>query len=313
MIHLVTGAAGFLGYHLCKALLRNGDTVIGIDNLSSGSFENIEDLKEDHPKFEFLHDDVQNLHECVRIVDQVWHLACQASPPRYQDDMLDTLDTCYLGTKAALDYARFSKCRILFTSTSEIYGDPKKHPQSETYRGNVNTCGPRACYDEGKRIAETLCWVFGRQHGVDYRIARIFNTYGPRMNPDDGRVMTNFFKAAEEGKNLEVFGEGTQTRSFCYVDDTINGLMKLMESEYRLPVNIGNDNEITILGLAQEINRLYGGKLKITHDVLPVDDPVRRRPDLKVAREILGYEPQTALKDGLVAMRDWIRAKGQTS
>jgi len=311
MINLVTGAAGFLGYHLCRTLLLKGEIVIGFDNLSSGSPKNIDDLQKNHEHFSFHQRDVQDLGQHSIWCNRIWHLACQASPPRYQRNMLDTLDTCYLGTKAVLMHAKAHSARVLFTSTSEIYGDPHEHPQTESYRGNVNTCGPRACYDEGKRIAETLCWVFGRQNGVDYRIARIFNTYGPRMNPDDGRVMTNFFKAAESGKSLEVFGDGLQTRSFCYAEDTIAGLIRLMESQCPMPINIGNNKEITILELAQEINDLYGGELGVTYADLPIDDPVRRRPDLTMAREIIGYEPKTSLKEGLAAMRSWINTEGQ--
>lgn len=307
--NVVTGAAGFLGFHLCKRLLEAGETVIGFDNLSSGSIENINLLKSQYEKFRFVQHDIRlDFAGFTPKIDRIWHLACQASPPAYQEDMLNTLDTCYLGTKHALQLAKNHNARILFTSTSEIYGDPLEHPQTEAYRGNVNTLGPRSCYDEGKRVAESLCYVFGLQHGVDYRIARIFNTYGPRMNPKDGRVITNFLLSAETDKTLTIYGDGLQTRSFCYVDDTIDGLILLMNSYYRSPVNIGNDDEFTINQLASKINTLYDNTLETIHYELPQDDPVMRRPDLKVAREVLNYEPKVSLDDGLSLMREWFKS-----
>lgn len=308
MINVITGAAGFLGFHLCERLLKAGETVIGFDNLSSGSIENINILKSQYEKFRFIQHDIRvDFAGFTPKIDKIWHLACQASPPAYQKDMLDTLDTCYFGTKHVLELAKNHNARILFTSTSEIYGDPLEHPQTEAYRGNVNTLGPRSCYDEGKRIAESLCYIFGRQHGVDYRIARIFNTYGPQMNPKDGRVITNFLLSAETNKRLTIFGNGSQTRSFCYVDDTIDGLLLLMNSSYKGPVNIGNDQEFTISEAVSKINALYENSLEIIYYDLPEDDPVRRRPDLKVAREVLNYEPKISFDDGLLIMRTWFR------
>jgi len=312
MIHLVTGAAGFIGSHLCNHLLNNeSNTVIAVDNLSSGNAQHFESLSRFGKRFIPVIIDVEVLSQLdfgwIGNIDRIWHLACQASPPAYQKDMLKTLDTCYLGTRAVLNIAKRTDARILFTSTSEVYGDPLEHPQTEEYRGNVNTFGIRSCYDEGKRVAESLCFTYSRQHGVDIRIARIFNTYGPGMSPEDGRVITNYLSAAQEGRPLEIFGDGSQTRSFCYIDDTLFGLLQLMNCRRSMPVNIGNDKEFSILELANIVNEMYGNSLQIIYKELPCDDPVRRKPDLTVARKLLDFYPRVSLEDGLKAMATWMK------
>ena len=305
---LVTGGTGFIGSNLCKELVMRGDNVICIDNNSTGRLENIQDLLSEK-NFRFILHDVIKPFDIDEPIDQIYHLACQASPPQYQRDPLNTLDTNYLGTKNFLNLAYKKRARFLLASTSEVYGCPKESPQKETYFGNVNTIGPRSCYDEGKRIAETLTYEYGKQLGVSVRIARIFNTYGPRMRTDDGRVITNFISQILRDEDITIYGDGSQTRSFCYISDTLLGLTRLMNVEGLFyPINIGNDNEITILELADMLLKMsqnYKGKLVFKS--LPKDDPIRRKPDLSRARRYLGWRPQTELYHGLLSMFEYCK------
>ena len=308
---LVTGTAGFIGYHLCHRLLSQGSTVTGLDNFYSGQKTNISDLKKEFPqRFSFYESDIcdplpQDLQASP--FEQVYHLACPASPPAYQKDPLFTLDTCYVGTKRMLVFATEKKARILFSSTSEIYGDPLEHPQKEHYFGNVHTTGPRSCYDEGKRIAETLAYNYQQQKNTQIRIARIFNTYGPRMSRYDGRVLTNFITQALQKKPLTVYGDGTQTRSFCYVDDMVSGLMKLMASQVTHPVNLGSEFEVSIDEICDRIRNILDPKLMKEYHPLPQDDPKTRRPCLALAENLLGWRPQTTLEQGLDRMISFLR------
>src|SRR5664279_1050613 len=274
---LVTGGAGFLGSHLCERLIREGHEVICLDNLFTGTRQNLDALLENH-RFEFIrHDVCQPMHiEC----DEIYHLACPASPIHYQRNPVRTIRTCVQGTLNVLDLARDVHARVLIASTSEIYGDPLVHPQVESYWGNVNTIGPRACYDEGKRCAEALAASYAQQYGVAVRIARIFNTYGPRMHPNDGRVVSNFVVQCLENNPITLFGDGKQTRSFCYVDDLIEGFLRLMASKLEVPCNLGNPNEATIVQLAERIKALTGSHSKLISEPLPQDDPTRRKPCL---------------------------------
>jgi len=295
---LVTGGAGFVGSHLCRRLLNEGNEVICVDNFFTGSKENIIDMVE-NPYFELIRHDVQ---EPILIeVDEIYNLACPASPPSYQFDPVATTRTSVLGAINMLDVARKCKAKILQASTSEVYGDPEVHPQPESYRGSVSTTGIRACYDEGKRCAETLFFDYYRQYGVEIKVVRIFNTYGPYMNKDDGRVVSNFIVQALRGENITMFGEGTQTRSFQYVDDLIEGMIKLMasEPEFTGPVNIGNPVEFTMLELAQKIIEQTGSKSKIEFMPLPQDDPLQRQPVIQLAKDELNWEPKIKLEDGL--------------
>ncbi len=294
---LVTGGAGFLGSHLCDKLIAAGYEVLCVDNLFTGSKENIRHLS-GHPHFEFMcHDITEPLFVEV---DQIYNLACPASPPHYQIDPIKTAKTCFLGALNMLGLAKRCKARILQASTSEVYGDPAVHPQPETYRGNVNPTGIRACYDEGKRIAETLFFDYHRQHKVDIRVIRIFNTYGPRMNPDDGRVVSNFIMQALHNDDITIYGDGRQTRSFCYVDDLIDGMYRMMNTEdFTGPVNLGNPGEFTMLELAEKVIAKTKSKSKITFKPLPADDPTQRKPVITLAKERLGWEPSVALDDGL--------------
>lgn len=297
MIYLVTGAAGFLGAHLSARLLADGHEVIGLDNLHSGQQSNIDRLSAS-PSFRFVRHDVVAAYDIP--CDVVCNLACPASPPHYQLDPVYTAKIAFLGTLHALENARRHGARLLQASTSEIYGDPLVHPQAETYLGNVNSIGPRACYDEGKRIGETLCADFTRLGHVDARVARIFNTYGPYMRADDGRVVTNFISQALAGRALTVFGDGMQTRSFCYVDDLVEGFVRLLAlANNPGPVNLGNPDEFTMLKLAAEIQRLTKSKLPLIRLPLPVDDPKQRRPDISKARKLLSWEPNVPLTIGL--------------
>jgi UDP-glucuronate decarboxylase len=294
---LVTGGAGFLGSHLCERLIAQGDEVICLDNFFTGRRQNLAHLLDSH-SFELVRHDV-----CERIileVDEVYHLACPASPIHYQRNPVRTIRTCVQGTLNMLDLAREVRARLLIASTSEIYGDPLIHPQIESYWGNVNPIGPRACYDEGKRCAEALAVSYARQYGVGVRIARIFNTYGPRMLENDGRVVSNFITQCLREKPITIFGDGKQTRSFCYVDDLVGGFLRLMASDLEEPVNLGNPGEFTMLELAEKVRALTGARSAIVHQPLPVDDPVRRRPDISRAVERLGWSPTIALDDGLV-------------
>uniref|UniRef100_A0A6C0BUI1 NAD-dependent epimerase/dehydratase domain-containing protein n=1 Tax=viral metagenome TaxID=1070528 RepID=A0A6C0BUI1_9ZZZZ len=297
---LVTGGAGFIGYHLCKKLLDEGNTVICVDNLTSGSIENTKRLT-NNKKYSFYKHDVENIFMIDSDIDEIYHLACPASPPFYQSNPIKTLDTNYIGTKNILELAVKKKSKVLLTSTSEVYGDPIISPQHEEYRGNVNTIGIRSCYDEGKRIAETLMIEYERCYKLTVKIARIFNTYGPYMNKNDGRVVSNFINQMIDDKDITVYGDGKQTRSFCYVDDTVEGLIKLMNTDgFRGPVNIGNNAEMTINELLVTIQLLMPDtKTSIVYKDLPEDDPKQRRPNINLAREKLNWEPKIFLYEGL--------------
>src|SRR3982751_3031943 len=294
---LVTGGAGFLGSHLCQRLLAAGHQVLCVDNFFTGTKHNIEHLL-DHPSFELLRHDVT--FPLYVEVDEIYNLACPASPVHYQHDPVQTTKTSVHGAINLLGLAKRLKARILQASTSEVYGDPKVHPQQEGYWGHVNPIGLRACYDEGKRCAETLFMDYHRQHGVEIKIARIFNTYGPRMHPNDGRVVSNFIVQALKGENITMYGDGTQTRSFCYVDDLIEGFVRLMNQTSTVgPVNIGNPGEFTMLELAEQVLKLTKSKSKIIHKPLPADDPKQRRPDITLAKKFLKWEPKVPLAEGL--------------
>ena len=293
---LVTGGAGFIGSHLCRRLLADGHHVICLDNFSSGARRTLEDLL-DNPHFEVIEQDVVAPLDVE--VEQIYNLACPASPVYYQRDPVATIRTCVLGAANMLELALRRRIPIFQASTSEVYGDPSVHPQPEGYWGNVNPIGPRSCYDEGKRCAETLFFDYRRQYGTEIHVARIFNTYGPHMQPGDGRVVSNFVVQALRGEGLTVFGAGRQTRSFCYVDDLIDGALKLMAADLPGPVNLGNPVEFTMLELAELVLELTGASSKITFAPLPVDDPRQRRPDIALARQALGWEPRVALRDGL--------------
>src|SRR5579872_1887937 len=302
MEHLVSGAAGFIGSHLCDRLLADGHNVLGLDNLITGSRRNLVHLA-GHARFRFIEHDVTQPLELAGRFDHVWHLASLASPKEYLAHPIETLESGSTGTRNMLEIARRDGARFLVTSTSECYGDPLEHPQVETYWGHVNPVGMRSCYDESKRYAEALTMAFHRTHGVRTNIARIFNTYGPRMALNDGRVVPAFLDQALRGEPLTIFGDGSQTRSFCYVSDLVEGLVRLASSEERLPVNLGNPLELTILEFAERIKRLMHAELKlelpIVFEPLPEDDPQKRRPDIGKAKRVLGWEPKVALEDGL--------------
>jgi dTDP-glucose 4,6-dehydratase len=297
---LVTGGAGFLGSHLCDHLVARGYRVLCVDNLDTGSLQNIEHLRSDD--FLFLNHDVTLHVEIDEPVDVVYHLAALASPIDYMRMPLHSLKVGSYGTHNALGLAKFKRARFLLASTSEVYGDPQVHPQPETYWGNVNPIGPRGVYDEAKRYGEAMTMAYHGQQGVDTSIARIFNTYGPRMRPSDGRAVPTFVRQALEGKPITVFGDGTQTRSFCYVDDLIRGLVLLAESGEHLPVNLGNPAEFTLNELAEAVLRITGSKSEIVYEALPVDDPQVRQPDITRARQLLGWEPEVQLEEGLRRM-----------
>jgi dTDP-glucose 4,6-dehydratase len=294
---VVTGGAGFLGSHLCEALLQRGHRVVCIDNLETGSLANIEHLRDEG--FDFRNHDVTLHIDVAEPVDFVYHLAALASPIDYMRLPLHSLKVGSYGTHHALGLAKFKRARFLLASTSEVYGDPQVHPQAEGYWGHVNPIGPRGVYDEAKRYAEALTMAYHRQQGVDTSIVRIFNTYGPRMRPNDGRAIPNFLRQALDGKALTIYGDGSQTRSFCYVDDLIRGLVLLAESGEHLPVNVGNPGEYTILELAEAVLRETGSSSTISFESLPEDDPQVRQPDIGRARELLGWEPVIELDDGL--------------
>ncbi len=295
---LVTGAAGFLGSHLCDRLLAEGHDVTGLDNFMTGQPDNLVAAFR-HPRFSFVEQDV--VRPFSGRYDQIYHLASPASPPTYQRDPIQTAKINFLGTLNALELAQRSGARFFLASTSETYGDPKVHPQPESYFGNVNQTGPRACYDEGKRISETLAFDFHRHHGVDVRVVRIFNTYGPRMNPNDGRVVSSFIEQAFRGREVSVFGTGHQTRSFCFYSDLIDGFVRLMNSEDTIgPVNLGNPHEITIRELAELVIELTRSASRIKMTPLPKDDPKKRRPDISKARALLGWTPKVSLREGLL-------------
>src|SRR5690242_3541509 len=294
---LVTGGAGFLGSHLCDELLSRGHRVICVDNLDTGSLANIEHLR--GPQFVFLHHDVTEPFFIQEPVDFVFHFASPASPIDYLRLPLQTLKVGSHGTHHALGLAKRHRARFLTASTSEVYGDPQVHPQPESYWGHVNPIGPRGVYDEAKRYAEALTMAYHRQQGVDTAIVRIFNTYGPRMRPHDGRAIPTFLRQALQDRPVTVFGEGQQTRSFCYVDDLIRGIIALAESGYHQPVNIGNPDEFTLLELAKTVIEITGSRSEIVYEALPTDDPKQRRPDITRARELLGWEPRISLREGL--------------
>ena len=296
MKNLVTGGAGFLGSHLIEKLISSKEEVICLDNFFTGSKTNIEKYFS-NPLFNFIEHDV--IDPISLDVDKIWHLACPASPIHYQLNPIKTTQTSFLGTYNMLNLAKEKNARILIASTSEVYGDPEIHPQSESYKGSVNTFGIRACYDEGKRIAETLSFDFNRMHNVDIRIARIFNTYGPKMLADDGRVISNFIVQALKAKPLTIYGDGVQTRSFCYVSDLITGLSSLMESNYKKPINIGNPEEYTIFKIAEIIKEKINSDSNIIKKNLPDDDPLQRKPDIKLANEVLNWRPEISLNEGL--------------
>ncbi|HLB18832.1 MAG TPA: UDP-glucuronic acid decarboxylase family protein [Gaiellaceae bacterium] len=297
---VVTGGAGFLGSHLCDHLISKGYRVVCVDNLDTGSLQNVEHLRGDN--FLFINQDVTRHLEIDEPVDAVYHLAALASPIDYLRMPLHSLKVGSYGTHNALGLAKFKRARFLLASTSEVYGDPQVHPQPETYWGNVNPIGPRGVYDEAKRYAEAMAMAYHGQQGVDTSIARIFNTYGPRMRPSDGRAVPTFVRQALEGKPLTVFGDGSQTRSFCYVDDLIRGLVQLAESGEHLPVNLGNPGEFTLNELAETVLRITGSKSEVVYEALPVDDPQVRQPDITRARQLLGWEPQVQLEEGLRRM-----------
>ncbi|MBK5969061.1 MULTISPECIES: UDP-glucuronic acid decarboxylase family protein [Thiorhodovibrio] len=303
---LVTGGAGFLGSHLCERLLADGHDVLCVDNFYTGSKDNIRHLL-GHPRFELLRHDVW-LPLYVE-VERIYNLACPASPVHYQSDPVATTKTSVLGAINMLGLAKRKRARLLQASTSEVYGDPRQHPQTEDYWGHVNPIGARACYDEGKRCAETLCFDYARQVGVEVRVARIFNTYGPRMHPNDGRVVSNFIVQALKGEPITLYGDGSQTRSFCYVDDLIEGLVRLMrQDEDTGPINLGNPSECSVRELAETILRLTGSNSRLEFRPLPADDPIRRQPDITRARRVLSWEPRVGLEEGLRETIAYFRA-----
>jgi dTDP-glucose 4,6-dehydratase len=306
---LVTGGAGFLGSHLCDALLADGYSVIAVDNLLTGNLSNFDHLRNDS-RFEFRQIDINQLFDCGP-VDYVFHFACPASPVDYTAHGIATLQVGSIGTFHALDIARKYGAKYFVSSTSECYGDPLQHPQKETYWGNVNPIGPRSVYDEAKRFTEAATMAYHRYHKVDVRIARIFNTYGPRMQLNDGRVIPNFMKQALRGEELTVYGDGSQTRSFCYVSDEIEGFLRLAKSAEHLPVNIGNPGEFTILECARQVLALTGSNSSIRYEPLPPDDPKQRCPDITKARTLLGWEPKIDLETGLRLSLDYFRAAAQ--
>jgi UDP-glucuronate decarboxylase len=301
---LVTGGAGFVGSHLCDRLLKEGLSVIALDDLSTGSRANIVHLM-GRKDFRFVLQDITNPFEIQ--ADCIFHLACPASPIHYQKNPIKTVVTNVVGTLNGLSLASRIGARFLLASTSEVYGDPDVHPQPESYKGSVNPTGPRACYDEGKRCAETLTFDHYREAGVDIRVARIFNTYGPRMAPDDGRVVSNFIVQSLRGEDITIYGDGKQTRSFCYVDDLVDGLYRLMVNDEVGPVNLGNPGEFTVNELAEQVIELTGSKSKLVRYPLPQDDPKQRRPDITKAIEKLGFQPKVPLRDGLVPTIEYFR------
>ena len=295
---VVTGGAGFIGSHLCERLLDRGDAVVCVDDFSTGRLDNVEGMQ-GRPGFEMLRSDVSTGLEVEGEVHVVANLACPASPPHYLSRPLETLQVCSEGTRHTLELAQRHGARFLLASTSEVYGDPEEHPQEERYWGHVNPVGPRSVYDEGKRYAEALSMAWRRTYGTDVGVIRIFNTYGPRLRPDDGRVVSNFLVQAMRGAPLTVYGDGTQTRSLCYVDDLVDGIVRMLDSEHVGPVNLGNPDEYSVLELARVIIELTGSSSPIEHRPLPEDDPTRRRPDITLATALLGWKPATPLDEGL--------------
>jgi UDP-glucuronate decarboxylase len=302
----VTGGAGFIGSHLCERLLNEGNEVICIDNFFTGSKQNIVHLI-NNPYFEVIRHDVEE--SILLEVDEIYNLACPASPIHYQFDPVKTIKTSVMGAINMLDIAKRCKAKILQASTSEVYGDPQIHPQPEEYRGNVNPIGVRACYDEGKRCAESLFFDYHREYGVDIRVVRIFNTYGPNMAINDGRVVSNFIIQALQNKDITIYGDGSQSRSFCYVDDLVDGMIKMMNSTHTGPINLGNPDEFTMLELANIIISLTNSKSKIVFKPLPQDDPKQRQPDISKAKKYLNWQPNIKLKDGLIKTIEYFKGK----
>lgn len=315
---LITGGAGFLGSNLCKALINKSDRIICIDNFYTGQLKNIEDLI-DHKGFHLIEHDIEDslaLNDkfsklAESGVDEIYNLACPASPPHYQRDPIKTIRTNVIGTLNMLELARANNAKILQASTSEVYGDPTIHPQPESYRGNVNPIGIRACYDEGKRCAETLCFDYNRMYGTRIKVIRIFNTYGPNMDPNDGRVVSNFILQALKGEDITVYGEGDQTRSFCYVDDLIDGMMRMMNSNDNIigPINLGNTEEFTILELAEKIINKINSKSSIIYFPLPLDDPTQRKPIIELADNNLNWKPKISIDEGLIKTIEYFKNK----
>ncbi len=303
-VNLITGGTGFLGSHLTEYLLNCGEEVICLDNNFTGRKENICDFYSS-PRFEFIKHDITL--PIYLEVNRIWHLACPASPIHYQANPIKTAKTNFLGTLNMLGLAKRVGARILLASTSEVYGDPEQHPQNERYKGSVNPIGIRSCYDEGKRIAETLCFDYKRMHGTDIRVMRIFNTYGPRMNLEDGRVVSNFIVQALKNENLTIYGDGSQTRSFCYVDDLIDGMVKLMNGSHNGPINIGNPDEFTIKELAKIVIEKINPNLQISYSPLPQDDPLQRKPDISLANKVLEWEPKVNIAEGLNKTIPWFK------
>ncbi|MDY6787837.1 MAG: UDP-glucuronic acid decarboxylase family protein [candidate division WOR-3 bacterium] len=302
---IVTGGAGFIGSHLINRLLNKGNEIVCLDNLRTGSLKNIEHFR-DNPLFHFKEHDVIDPYDIK--ADCIYNLACPASPVHYQKDPVNTMNSTVEGVRNAVNNALKYSIPLLQSSTSEIYGDPLEHPQSEDYWGNVNPLGPRACYNEAKRLGETLMYNYHEQYGLDMRIVRIFNTYGPNMQMNDGRVISNFIIQALQNEDITIYGDGTQTRSFCYVDDMIDGLIKMMESSVHGPVNIGNDNETTILELARKVIELCKSLSNISFKALPEEDPRRRKPDLQLAKEVLNWQPRVSLDEGLKRTIEYFRS-----
>lgn len=307
-VSVITGAAGFIGSHLCDYLLKQGHRIIGMDNLDTGTLRNLEHIRS--ADFDFMDVDITipGFMDVEGPVDYIFHMACPASPIDYLRLPLETLEVGSAGTRNALVLAREKRARFLLASTSEVYGDPDVHPQPESYWGNVNSIGPRSVYDEAKRYSEAITMAYYRHLGVDTRIIRIFNTYGPRMRPYDGRAVPTFIRQALEDKNLTVFGDGSQTRSFCYVSDLVEGIYRVMMSAYHLPVNLGNPAEYTIKELAEIIISAIGGKSEIIYQTLPTDDPKRRRPDISLAKRLLDWEPAMPVDEGLKMTIEWFKA-----
>jgi UDP-glucuronate decarboxylase len=303
---LVTGGSGFIGSHLVRRLLDSGHEVLVVDNFYSGTRLNLADVLQE-PRLEMLRHDIT--FPLYVEVDEIYHLACPASPVFYQRDPVQTTKTSVMGSINMLGLAKRTKARILLASTSEVYGDPKIHPQDESYWGNVNPIGPRSCYDEGKRCAETLFFDYRRQHDLPIKVARIFNTYGPRMRPDDGRVVSNFIVSALTGRPITIFGDGSQSRSFCYVDDLVDGLIRLMNTPHEVtgPINLGNPNEFTMSELADKVLAVVGGSSELQYHPLPTDDPTQRQPTIDQAKNLLGWTPQVQLEEGLTRTIDYFR------
>ena len=304
---LIAGGAGFIGSNLCNKLINNNNIIICLDNLLTGKMKNIKNLINNN-NFIFINHDIINKININYHIDEIYHLACPASPSKYQKDPIYTLKINFIGTMNLLELAKEKKCKILLASTSEIYGEPEISPQNESYRGNVNTIGIRSCYDEGKRIAETLFMDYHKQYNIDTKIVRIFNTYGPNMDKNDGRVITNFIYQFINNENITIYGNGKQTRSFCYIDDLLNGIIKLMNSNYHLPVNIGNSYSITIKELANILSNIIKSHSKYIYLPLPSDDPTNRKPDISLAKKLLNWTPKIKLINGLTKTLNYIKS-----